>query len=293
MATSHQKVDHGGNFFQTPRRLIDSVAWRELSGRAAKVLMLFQSRHNGYNNGKIGFSIHAISAALGNQNHASTAKAVVELIQKGFIECTSDADRRLSKAREYRLTFIPSGERSRCQRATHEYLDWRPSEGRRRKFGGARIASNYGNFPSKTTRAGKVSGIVSSTHEKEIAPISVSDIGAETAPHLGYHPMGSRPHSGISGHVSLRPGNGSEAEPTDELRPWLIAVLVRLGHGGQKELSDASRVPQPIICKFKNGRGLPAHYHIELQSACGRIYPYKEWKASFGQTSGSQAGSAR
>lgn len=280
MTTGHQKVDHGGKFSATPHKLIDSVAWRELSGRATKVLMLLQSRHNGFNNGRIAFSIHDLGSALGNQNHKANSRAVAELIELGFIECMSDADRRHSKAREYRITYISAGDKKGDSPATNEYLEWRPAKPKRRKFGGARIATEGGNCQPTSTTRGKFSIADSVTPPAEISRISVGHCVEETAPHIGnqYGVTGKE-----VGNILLQPPRTAGAPggvEAAELRRWFVAVLARLGHGGQKRLSDETGVPQPVLCKFKNGRGLPAHYLMGLQTACARVLPFKDWVAS-------------
>ncbi len=109
------------------------------------------------NNGEIEFSIRAFGQAIGSENHGLNANAVAELIEKGFLECTSEANRANSKARKYRLTFIstyrraPNGEQ--IEAATHEYEDWRPVK--KRKFRGAEITTTEGEkttFPTTTVK---------------------------------------------------------------------------------------------------------------------------------------------
>lgn len=276
MSIGHQKPDHGGKFLSIPHRLVTSLAWRELSNRAAKVLLIFQSRHNGFNNGKIALAIHDIGLALGNQNHKANSRAVAELIEKGFLECVFEVDRRHSKAREYRLTYIPAGDKKGGRPPSNEYLDWQPSKLRRRKFGGARITSESGNYLVSSTTQRKVSVATTGTQEKEMPRISVDGCVAGTAPHIGNQ-------YGLSdsedGNLLSRPRpmpRGSAGVEQNDLRTWLSAVLLRLGHGGQKRLSEDSGVPAPVICKFKKGRGLPSHYLLRLQNACARILPFKE-----------------
>lgn len=277
MVTGHQKVDHGGKFSALPHRLINSIAWRQLSGRAVKVLLLLQSRHNGFNNSRIAFAIHDIGRALGNQNHKSNSRAVAELIELGFLECMSDANRHHSKAREYRLTYISAGGKKGECAASNEYLEWRPAIKSRRKFGGATTATESGNCQTDSTTHRKLSSVGSGTQHMEIHRVSVLHPVAETAMHIGnQYEVGASYTGNPLSHAQPAAGASPSVDPQD-LRQWLLAVLGRLGHGGQKRLSDDSGVPQPVICKFKNGRGLPDHYLLSLQCACGRILSFKDW----------------
>lgn len=279
MANGPQKPDHGGNFFMTPRKVINSVAWNHLSLRARAILQLFQSAHDGFNNGRIKMGIHQLGALIGNQNHAANARAVAELIEKGFLVCMSDADHHQSKVREYRLTFIPSGKAKATSPATHDYADWRPPAGSKRKFGGAKDATETEVSIAAPAIFGKFSGADSATSNGEIVGISASGCVAAVAPILGNQSLASSASTSISGNSPFRSTGEGIGVDLDELREWLLHVLGEAGFGGQKELSREAGVPEPVLSKFKRGRGLPAHYRIPLQTACGRRTPYNVWKA--------------
>ena len=120
MGQGPQKTAHGGNFFMTPRRVLDSVAWKSLSLRARAILQVFQAGHDGWNNGNLGMRVHDLGAKIGDQNHGANGRAVAELIEKGFLELTAEADRRQGKVREYRLTFVTTGKSREVVDATHE-----------------------------------------------------------------------------------------------------------------------------------------------------------------------------
>lgn len=172
MAQGPQKADHGGNFYITPRALLDSVAWKHLSFRARAVLQVFQDRHDGFNNGHLALGIHEIGKRLGNKNHGPNAKAVAELIELGFLECVSDADRKHSKVREYRLTFVSTGKAKHVEKATNDYRDWRPAPGKTRKFGGVRTTTQEGVCVVETTPMVKNSVVVFTTDDA-VASVNV------------------------------------------------------------------------------------------------------------------------
>lgn len=291
MANGPQKPDHRGNFYMTPRRVVDSVAWRCASLRARAVLQVFQDRHNGFNNGDISLSIKEIGAALGDQNHAGNSRAVAELIELGFLECTSDAAHSQAKARTYRITFIGTGEGKRATSATHEYQNWRPQTGARKKFGGARSAMDVKFGAAVTATRTPVSVVVTTTPVKfraavtatqgaEIADFQEQGSVAVTAPLLSNHLSGESGSSEITPKVRKICPADSAGVPLDELRAWVRAVVEVLGYGGQKTLANNAAITQPALTRFRQGRSLPEAYRLPLQEACGRALPYNRWKAA-------------
>src|SRR5579863_7174881 len=235
-----QKVDHGGNFIQTPRKMITSLAWLHLSNRARAALQIIQSRHKGYNNGHIALGIHAISEALGDQNHRASSRAVAECIKKGFLECTCDFDRRQSKVREYRLTFISTGYDNNAVAATNEYLDWRPNPESKRKFGGARTATKMGNAIADTALGEKLSIADAAPKIAENAGVLHDACGAKTAPLIG--------NQSVPVFLPLSGGGTVEVDgpvmDLPELRSWVRAAIANLGYGGQRILAREASIPE-------------------------------------------------
>lgn len=283
-----QKPDHRANFFMVPRAVVASVAWRHASLRARAILQIMQYRHDGRNNGQIALTLKDIARELGGKNHGANAKAIAELIALGFIECTSGADHRQAKAREFRITFIPTGEGKRSQPATNEYQEWRPAPGNRKVFGGARSADPMKFGAAVTAMPTMKSDTVTATEVKfhvtetatgvaGIAHFSTDSNVAETVTLLSNHlsPQ-SRPRSvsGISPSQSVE----SIAAPVDELRAWLRDAITAIG--GAKLLAKEAGVPEATLSRFKNGKGLPERYRLPLHEACGRALPYSKWKAA-------------
>lgn len=246
--------------------------------RARAVLQVFQDRHDGFNNGRIALGIHDIGKALGNQNHGANARAVAELIEKGFLECISDADRKQGKVREYRLTFISTGRTKDIAKATHEYQDWRPEAGKNRKFGGAKTATQKGISGAETTTVMKVSVANIAPAETESRDFCSPPSGAETALLIYNQSPGSfvAPESPPCSLEKLR-----RADPrtdVDELRDWTQAVVSQLGYGGARRLAHNAAIPEVALSRFRAGRGLPDQYRLQLQEACGRLLPYRQFR---------------
>ncbi len=111
----------GGGFVAIPHVVVDSPAWRGLSVRARAVLIELARKHNGYNNGKIGMSYRDVGAAIGTSSFRVIANAFAELIKSGFVAVEADALVWQRMAREYRITWLPTGEPPHQKPATEEY----------------------------------------------------------------------------------------------------------------------------------------------------------------------------
>lgn len=260
MGQGPQKPDHGGNFFMTPRRVLNSVAWRHLSLRGRAILQVFQSRHDGFNNGHLALAIKDIGKDLGDQAHGANARAVAELIEKGFLEMTAEADRRQGKVREYRLTFIASGQGKSTTPASHDYEAWRPAAGERKKFFGAKLAP------------------IEIAHETETAEIRgncQSCLGADIALLLDNHSTGSQDRPAGTLASLQRAPVARIGVDLDTLRRWAADAIKQHGYGGQRKLATDAGVPEPVLSRFRAGRSLPEHHRLKLQEACGRALPFK------------------
>ena len=81
-------------------------AWRDLSGNAAKAWMTIGLMHNGANNGAIGVSSRELASRIG-VHHSAAARAILELINAGFLRQTKASSFSQKKlAAEYRLTHL-------------------------------------------------------------------------------------------------------------------------------------------------------------------------------------------
>lgn len=287
MAGGPQKPDHRGNFYMMPRMLQTSPAWRHLSMHARVVLLVFFDRHNGFNNGNIALGVREISTSIGNQNHGATSRSIVELINHGFLECTSDANHHQAKTRTYRLTWISTGEGKRVVPATHEYLEWRPDGVQKRKFGGARTATRDPVSVTVTATERKFPVAVTATTATEsrgfeadarvavtatlLVNQSVDCPGSPSGPEIVVPPSSRFPGN--------RTGDGIGVD-LGELREWCRAAIAKLGYGGARQLAAGAKVPEPVLSRFRAGKSLPDHHRIALQTACGRVLPHCEWRAA-------------
>lgn len=89
-------------FVALPNNLIDSRAYAELSGNAAKLLTVLMRKFNGHNNGWIAFGYsNADKAGFSRQ---TTKRALMELWEKGIIKRTKAGVYR-GNVSEWLLTF--------------------------------------------------------------------------------------------------------------------------------------------------------------------------------------------
>ena len=102
--------------------LATSPSFRSLSGNALKYYIELRSRWDGKtNNGRLHLALEDAARLLG-MGKSSAHRAQHELIEKGLLKKTRDANWRLSIAAEFALTDKTcSG-----SKPEHEYRQWRP-----------------------------------------------------------------------------------------------------------------------------------------------------------------------
>jgi hypothetical protein len=148
-----------------PNWAFDSEAYRTLKPGPRALLWELIRRHNGANNGRIGFSQRAMSAAINVADRETVAGYVRELEALGFITAqrrggfnVKVADRR---ATEWALTMFPVGD----EPATKDFMHWKPrkidgtekpagKDGKTAPDGGNDVAgrSNVPEIPSLSLR---------------------------------------------------------------------------------------------------------------------------------------------
>lgn len=252
--SGHQKVDHGGDFIQIPRRVMRSPAYLSLSCRARSALLVVLDGFTGFNNGKIGLSIKNLGAALGNQNDGANSRAIAELIEHGLLECMSDASHVKSRAREYRVTFIAS----RAGAATNEWRGWTAGNGK--KIGAEATAARKRKLAEATAARRKVSTEATAARGTETRRVGGRFRAEATAAHIGnqYIPPAA---------VDLDVGNSSQS--IDELRTALNAFLAT-GAASAADVCRAIDLPGGTMSKFRNGRGLPDAFRGPLHWELGK-----------------------
>jgi hypothetical protein len=75
-----------GQFAPLPYVMLNSAAWRSLSGPAVKVFLELRTRFHGANNGRLVFSLEEGRRLL-NLGKSTVRRALAELQDKGFIVC--------------------------------------------------------------------------------------------------------------------------------------------------------------------------------------------------------------
>ncbi|MBG0802117.1 hypothetical protein IYW40_11595 [Methylocystis sp. H4A] len=119
MKHERRRRNYEGRFVAVPLALIETDAWRGLSGTAAKAWVSVCALYAGSNNGFIAVSSRALGERIGC-HYTTAAAALLELENAGFlrrVKASSFSQRRL--AAEYRLTHRPNDVTG--EGPTHEY----------------------------------------------------------------------------------------------------------------------------------------------------------------------------
>jgi hypothetical protein len=101
--------------------LINSPAWRSLSGAALKLLMELRTRYHGTNNGKLALSLDHAATLLG-LGKATVQRAFVELQAKGFVIQMERGQWYGRKPTTWALTIVSLNGNP----ATHDWKRWTP-----------------------------------------------------------------------------------------------------------------------------------------------------------------------
>ena len=136
MGKKRRQSDHradlrGKPFIGLPAAVVYSAAYTSLSVFARAVLVEILGRFNGYNNAQIAISYRELADRLSTSNYRRIGAAIAELLQHGFLDVEMEGSWKPRLARQYRLTFISSGNAPPFRRATNDYVSL-PSEAFRR-----------------------------------------------------------------------------------------------------------------------------------------------------------------
>ncbi len=118
-----QGRNEGGQYAPLSYSMLNSAAWRSLSGPAVKVFLELHSRFHGGNNGKLHLSLNVAAELLG-VSKSSASRAFAELEEKGFILMVKRGQWYGRKATEWALTT----KRMDGRPATNDWRDWRPDK---------------------------------------------------------------------------------------------------------------------------------------------------------------------
>jgi hypothetical protein len=127
-----QRADtRGGKWVGIPHAVIDSVSYRTLSLWARAALIEIVRRFNGYNNSRIVCSQRELAEALSTTNFRKIGAAIAELMEHGLVDVAAEGKWKERQAREYRLTFVSTGDTGTFRPATNDYQAWLPSTSRK------------------------------------------------------------------------------------------------------------------------------------------------------------------
>ncbi len=110
-------------FIMIRHSIMDTPAWRDLTGVAVKLLLHVVKLHNGSNNGRLALTEQQAADTIGvSRNTAS--RAFEELMSHGFLSVTERSAFHVKTKRPslWRVTFIHAEGKG----PTNEYLRWRP-----------------------------------------------------------------------------------------------------------------------------------------------------------------------
>jgi hypothetical protein len=114
-----KKFKEQGGVIVLPLKMINSLAFQNLSAKSVKLLMLMQVHWREDKAIDYGISQTTLSIKCSR----STASALLnELIELGFVAIVDEADFYANKARSWRLTYKPYLNRE----PTHDWKNWTP-----------------------------------------------------------------------------------------------------------------------------------------------------------------------
>lgn len=224
--------------------IMQTEAWRSLSGNAVKVLLALVARDNGTRNGELSFSVRE-AADVANLSPATAKRCLDELQDRGFIRCTQKGafSRKVQHASTWRYTWQawPEGKMG----PTRDFEKWKPG----------------GN--TRCQKLQKPVLVSDAKLETTCAPVAKS-IAADGGNSLI---SANRGNSKTSTHT-IKPQGAENSEPTlglqrkaiDDLRTALKHRLAASPAGEQTRIAETLGVPGGTLSKFVNGRGLPDQY---------------------------------
>jgi hypothetical protein len=132
MATSRRKTLQNGRnkhqgFTKLDHVIQDSIAFRDLSPHAVRILLEIMRRYNGKNNGTIPLSCRE-AATVAQCGKSSAVRFFRELQEHGFITKEKQGYFTVRDAAEWRLTFQPDHRQGRNPAPSHDWREWKPEK---------------------------------------------------------------------------------------------------------------------------------------------------------------------
>jgi DNA-binding Lrp family transcriptional regulator len=237
--------------------VMESEAYRHLSGNALKVLLALVRLDNGTRNGNIAFSARRAADDTGLSARTCWA-ALKELQDKGFIRCTQKGSfsRKVQHASLWRYTWVawPEGKIG----PTRDFEKWRP-EGKTRM---QKLSSTdaISGERLETTPTMDANSAAEETGKPQKCDVSRT---ARFATH-NYNHRGAKIRACEENWK--QPDKSSRPELA-ELRQAFLAHLSRSEYGEQSRLALKIGCPGGTLSKFKSGSGLPITYVESLRQA--------------------------
>jgi hypothetical protein len=154
----------GGGFVAIPHVVADSPAWRGSSLLMRALMLEIVRAHNGYNNGQIARSQRQIADAVATTNFRAISRAVAEAIQRGFLSIEAEGTVWTRQAREYRVTWLPTGKPPHVRLPTDEWKAFSSDDAvSARSPISADTGSARRKFPADTVAAAKMEKRLKST----------------------------------------------------------------------------------------------------------------------------------
>ena len=122
-----RRQQSGPPFVQLHVWLMESPAWRDLSGNARAVYVEMKARYNGRNNGLLSMSTREAGDAI-NATNDTGSRALKELIEHGFLVVTEASSfvRKVGVARSFRLTEAADDRPGVSRLPSKDFMRWRP-----------------------------------------------------------------------------------------------------------------------------------------------------------------------
>ena len=117
---------HDPQFLALPYTMLQSAAWRALSGPSVKVFLEIRTGYHGHNNGELSLSYQRAADLLG-VSKSTVKRAFDELTEKGFIRLARQGQWYGRLAAEY----ITTDKSYKGDLPTNDWKNWRPPKVKR------------------------------------------------------------------------------------------------------------------------------------------------------------------
>ncbi len=238
-----------------------SEAWRHLSGNGIKVLLALLRIYNGGNNGELFFSDRKGAEESGLSRN-TVRRALVELMDKGFIVCTKPGSfkHKQLQAATYRLTWLPWPGGNPAA-PTRDFEKWKHAEISRAQF-----PVETGSIFATEVETDSADGSKFEPDNLETSLVSANLYFAGIEPQVFSHGLQAESHL----LEQRKQANSSRAAFLAFLRSRLAEHLSGAEPGEQSRLAKCLEIPGGTLSKFINGRGLPEHHADRLARALQR-----------------------